>query len=159
VDGAPNGISVPRWSLSRTPSEGKPSSGKSITVLSSVTRVGLDLAKSEFQVHAVDARGEVVVALALKRAALLKLFERLPSCPVAMEACSSAHHWARQLMALGFEVVVPDCVREALAPLVRQIDALDAAIGAIDKTLSASVPRSRMRAPSPRDASSQPSSG
>lgn len=216
--------------------------GKSITDLSSVTRVGLDLAKNVFQVHAVDARGEVVVARAVKRGALLKFFERLPRCLVAMEACSSAHHWARQLIALGFEVklippahvkpyvrrnkndatdaaaiceaagrpaqrfvpvrsvenqaelmrhrardmlsgqrtaalnalrghlaeigvvapqgaqnayglkrllvdgadengevVVPDCVREALAPLARQIEALDAAIGAIDKTLAAAV--------------------
>src|SRR5579863_9590703 len=87
-----------------TPSEGKPSMGKSISELSSVTRIGVDLAKNVFQVHAVDAKGDVVVARAIKRGALLKLFERLPRCLVAMEACSSAHHWARQLMALGFEV-------------------------------------------------------
>jgi hypothetical protein len=70
VDGAPNGISVPRWSLSN-PSKGKPSMGKSIRNLSTVTRVGLDLAKRVFQVHAVDAKGEMVVARKLTRSQLI----------------------------------------------------------------------------------------
>ena len=67
--------------------------GKSIDKLETVTRVGLDLAKSVFQVHGVDASGEVVVARAIKRAGVLKFFGSLPSCLVAMEACASAHHW------------------------------------------------------------------
>ena len=78
--------------------------GKSIQKLSSVTRVGLDLAKKVFQVHAVDANGEVVVAHKLARSRLVGFFSELPRCVVAMEACSSAHHWGRQLLALGFEV-------------------------------------------------------
>ena len=78
--------------------------GKSIIELSSVTRVGLDIAKNVFQVHGVDAKGEVVVARSVRRGALLKFFASLPRGLIAMEACSSAHHWARQLMALGFEV-------------------------------------------------------
>ena len=101
--------------------------GKSITELSSVTRVGLDLAKTVFQVHAADARGEVVVARSLKRRALLKFLERLPRCLVAMEACSSAHHWGRQLLALGFEVrLIPPA---HVKPYVRRNknDAADAA--------------------------------
>ena len=61
MDGAPNGISVPRWSLSNPHLKGKPSMGRSIRNLTSVTRVGLDLAKRVFQVHAVDAKGEIVV--------------------------------------------------------------------------------------------------
>jgi transposase len=86
------------------PSEGKPSMGKSIQKLSSVTRVGLDLAKKIFQVHAVDANGEMVVARKLARGRLVGFFSELPRCVVAMEACSSAHHWGRQLLALDFEV-------------------------------------------------------
>ncbi len=216
--------------------------GKSIRNIAAVTRVGLDLAKKVFQVHAVDAKGEVVVARKLTRGRLVAFFAELPPCVVAMEACSSAHHWGRQLLALGHEVklippahvkpyvrrnkndaadaaaiceaagrpgqrfvpvrsidnqaelmrhrarellagqrtsllnalrghmaeigvvapqgaqhaydlkrlaadgfddngeiVVPDCVRAALRPLIGQIDALDEAIGAIDKELAASV--------------------
>src|ERR1700751_4814604 len=78
--------------------------GKSIQKLSSVTRLGLDLAKKVFQVHAVDANGEMVVARKLARSRLVGFVSELPRCVVAMEACSSAHHWARQLMALGHEV-------------------------------------------------------
>ena len=78
--------------------------GKSIRRLSSVTRVGLDLAKKVFQVHAIDANGEIVVARKLARGRLIRFFSELPRCVVAMEACSSAHHWGRQLLALGFEV-------------------------------------------------------
>jgi transposase len=216
--------------------------GKLSRKFAAVTRVGLDLAKNAFQVHAVDAKGQIVVALKLTRGRLVPFLAELPRCLVAMEACSSAHHWARQLMSLGFEVrlippahvkpyvrrnkndaadaaaiceaamrpgqrfvpvrsienqaelmrhrarellagqrtaalnalrghlaeigvvapqgaqhayglkrmaadgfdengeiVVPDCVRGALRPLVGQIDALDEAIAAIDKELAASV--------------------
>ena len=72
--------------------------GRSITELSSVTRVGLDLAKNAFQVHGVDAKGEVVVTRKLRRGALAQFFAKLAPCVVAMEACSSAHHWGRQLL-------------------------------------------------------------
>ena len=225
-----------------TPSEGKPSMGKSIRNLSTVTRVGLDLAKKAFQVHAVDATGAIVVARKLRRGRLVPFFAELAPCVVAMEACASAHHWGRALIELGHEVrllppahvkpyvrrnkndavdaaaiceaasrpgqrfvpvrsidnqadlmrhrtrellagqrtallnalrghlaeiglvapqgashayglkrmvadgfnengeiVVPDCVRGALGSLVGQIDALDEAIGAIDRELAASV--------------------
>jgi len=216
--------------------------GKSIIDTSSVTRVGLDLAKRVFRIHAVDATGSVVIARSVNRRTLLKFFDALPRCVVAMEACSSAHYWGRQLRELGFavrlippahvkpyvrrnkndaadaaaiceaagrpgqrfvpvrsvenqaalmrhrarelmvgqrtaalnalrghlseigvvaaqgvqnayalkemavegfdengEIVVPDCVRLALAPLVRQIGALDEAIEAIDRELEASA--------------------
>ena len=224
------------------PSEGKPSMGKSIRNIAAVTRVGLDLAKNAFQVHAVDAKGETVVARKLARGRLVAFFAELPRCLVAMEACSSAHHWGRALVELGHEVrllppahvkpyvrrnkndaadaaaiceaagrpgqrfvpvrsvdnqaalmrhrarellagqrtsllnalrghmaeigivapqgaqhayhlkrlaadgfdevgeiVVPECVRVALRPLIDQIDALDETIGAIDRELEASV--------------------
>jgi transposase len=215
--------------------------GKSIIDTSFVTRVGLDLAKRVFRIHAVDAAGFVVIARSVNRRTLLKFFDALPRCVVAMEACSCAHHWGRQLLELGFavrlippahvkpyvrrnkndaadaaaiceaagrpgqrfvpvsvenqaalmrhrarelmvgqrtaalnavrghlseigvvaaqgvqnayalkrlaydgvddggEIVVPDCVRVALLPLVRQIDALDEAIETIDRELEASA--------------------
>jgi transposase len=69
-----------------------------------VSVVGLDLAKSVFQVHGVNAQGEAVLRRRLTRGQLLKLFEKLPPCLVGMEACASAHHWARELVALGHEV-------------------------------------------------------
>src|ERR1700693_4821355 len=72
------------------PSEGKPSMGKSIRNLSTVTRVGLDLAKNAFQVHAVDATGAIVVARKLTRGRLVPFFAELAPCVVAIEACSSA---------------------------------------------------------------------
>ena len=78
--------------------------GKSIRNFSTVTRVGLDLAKRVFQVHAVDAKGEIVVARKLTRSQLILFFAELPPCVVAMEACSSAHHWGQALIALGHEV-------------------------------------------------------
>jgi len=70
----------------------------------SVTTIGLDLAKSIFQVHGVDAQGRAVLKRRIRRRDLLAFFEELPSCLVGMEACSSAHHWARELVALGHDV-------------------------------------------------------
>ena len=70
----------------------------------SVTTIGLDLAKSVFQVHGVDAGGHAVLKRRLRRQGLLAFFEELPPCLVGMEACSSAHHWARELVELGHDV-------------------------------------------------------
>jgi len=69
-----------------------------------ITTVGLDLAKSVFQVHAVDGRGKAVLRKQLKRSEMASFFAHLPSSLIGMEACSSAHHWARKLTALGHEV-------------------------------------------------------
>lgn len=69
-----------------------------------VVTVGLDIAKSVFQVHGVDAAGEVMVRRQIRRAQLLQYFANLPACLVGIEACASAHHWARELGALGHEV-------------------------------------------------------
>lgn len=69
-----------------------------------VVTIGLDLAKSVFQVHGVDAAGEVVVRRQVKRSQLLQFFARQPACLIGMEACASSHHWARELLALGHEV-------------------------------------------------------
>ena len=69
-----------------------------------VSMIGLDLAKSVFQVHGVDGSGAVVVRRQLRRAQVLTFFAGLPRCVVGLEACSTAHHWGRELAALGHEV-------------------------------------------------------
>lgn len=69
-----------------------------------VATIGLDIAKSVFQVHGVDAEGGVVIRQKLTRARLLKFFEKLSPCLVGIEACGTAHHWARELIGLGHEV-------------------------------------------------------
>ena len=69
-----------------------------------VITIGLDLAKSVFQVHGVDATGEVVVRRQIRRSQLLAFFAKQPACLVGIEACASSHHWARELVALGHEV-------------------------------------------------------
>jgi len=66
--------------------------------------IGLDLAKSVFQLHGVDTEGRVVVCRQLRRSQVLAFFEKLGPCLVGMEACSGAHHWARELGSLGHEV-------------------------------------------------------
>ena len=60
-----------------------------------VAVVGVDLAKSVFQVHGVDASGQVVIRRRLKRRAALSFFAKLPRCLVGIEACASSHHWSR----------------------------------------------------------------
>jgi transposase len=142
--------------------------GKSIQKLSSVTRVGHDLAKTVIQVHAVDANGEIVVARKLTRGRLVsfnqaelmrhRVRELLAGQRTAALNALSGHlaeigvvarqgvqHASdlKRLAVDGFdedgEVVVPDCVRVALRPLVSQIDTLGEAIGAIDKEIAMSA--------------------
>ena len=69
-----------------------------------VTTVGIDLAKSVFQVHGADRDGRVVLRRRLARGRLLDFFAKLPPCRIGLEACASAHHWARRLTALGHDV-------------------------------------------------------
>jgi len=69
-----------------------------------VITVGLDIAKSVFQVHGIDAAGEVIVRRRLSRARMLPFFAKLPRCVVGIEACNTSHHWARELIALGHDV-------------------------------------------------------
>src|ERR1700751_959895 len=69
-----------------------------------VTTIGLDIAKRVFQVHGIDREGAVVVRRKLKRSDLLQFFSRLGPCLVGIEACATAHHWARELSKLGHEV-------------------------------------------------------
>ena len=69
-----------------------------------VSTIGLDIAKSIFQVHGVDVDGAVVIRRRISRAKILEFFAVLPSCLVGIEACPSAHHWSRELQALGHTV-------------------------------------------------------
>jgi transposase len=92
-----------------------------------VTTIGVDLAKSVFQVHGVGASGETLMVKTLRRGQLLTFFSRLSPCLVGLEACGSAHDWARRIAALGHEVrlIAPAYVK----PYVRRnkTDAADAA--------------------------------
>ena len=72
--------------------------------MQTVTTMGLDIAKSVFQVHGVDAAGQVVIRRQLKRRAVLAFFQKLPPCLVGIEACASSHCWSRELQALGHTV-------------------------------------------------------
>src|SRR4051794_5854253 len=72
--------------------------------MQTITTIGLDIAKSVFQVHGVDAAGQVVVRRQLKRRFVLSFFGKLPPCLVGIEACASSHYWSRELRALGHTV-------------------------------------------------------
>ena len=69
-----------------------------------IATIGLDLAKNVFQVHGIDAQGKLLVRRQLRRAEVLEFFVKIGPCLVGMEACATAHHWARQIAALGHEV-------------------------------------------------------
>src|SRR5450759_1570698 len=69
-----------------------------------ITTIGLDIAKSVFQVHGIDAQGQVVTRRQLKRRYVLTFFQKLAPCLVGIEACASSHHWSRELKALGHTV-------------------------------------------------------
>src|SRR5215831_16888798 len=72
--------------------------------MQAIATIGLDIAKSVFQVHGVDAGGQVVLRRQLKRRYVLAFFQKLPPCLVGIEACASSHHWSRELQALGHTV-------------------------------------------------------
>jgi transposase len=72
--------------------------------MQTITTIGLDIAKSVFQVHGIDAEGNVLIRRQLKRRYLLAFFQKLPPCLVGIEACASSHHWSRELKALGHNV-------------------------------------------------------
>ena len=72
--------------------------------MQTITTIGLDIAKSVFQVHGVDAEGHVIVRRQLKRRYVLAFFQKLPRCLIGIEACASSHYWSRELQALGHAV-------------------------------------------------------
>jgi transposase len=69
-----------------------------------ITTLGIDIAKSVFQFHGVDADGAVVVQKKLRRAAVLDFLGKLEPCLIGIEACATSHYWAREIAALGHEV-------------------------------------------------------
>ena len=72
--------------------------------MQTVTTIGLDIAKSVFQVHGIDAEGKVLIRRQLKRRYVLAFFQKLSPCLVGIEACATSHHWSRELKALGHMV-------------------------------------------------------
>jgi transposase len=104
-----------------------------------ITTIGLDLAKQVFQVHAAAADGSPIFNRKLRRAEVLRFFEKTPACLVGMEACGSAHYWARQIRGLGHEVrLIPPVY---VKPFVKRgkTDAADA------EAISEAVTRKTMR--------------
>ena len=109
VDGSSTGTRVPsKWALLGHPMIRR-SQG-----MQTITTIGLDIAKSVFQVHGVDADGNVVVRCQLKRRYVLAFFQKLPSCLVGIEACASSHYWSRELQALGHTVRLMQSYRRFL---------------------------------------------
>ena len=87
--------------------------------MQTVTTIGLDIAKSVFQVPGVDTAGRVIIRHQLRRRAVLAFFQKLPPCLIGIEACASSHRWSRELQALGHSVrlmppayVKPDVKRQ-----------------------------------------------
>src|SRR5450756_1968163 len=72
--------------------------------MQAITTIGLDIAKSVFQVHGIDAEDKVIIRRQLKRRYVLAFFQKLAPCLVGIEACASSHHWSRELKALGHTV-------------------------------------------------------
>src|ERR1044072_3855831 len=107
--------------------------------MQSISAIGLDIAKSVFQMHGVCALGQVVVRRQLKRRNVLAFFQKLPPCLVGIEACASSHHWSRELQALGHtaKLMPPAYVR----PYVKRHknDAVDA------EAICEAVTRANMR--------------
>src|SRR5215472_13690515 len=86
VDGSSTGTEVPlKWVLLRPPRFG-----------GAKHAIGLDIAKSVFQIHGVDAAGNVIVRRQLKRRYVIPFFQKLPACLIGIEACASSHHWSRE---------------------------------------------------------------
>src|ERR1700724_4252646 len=94
-----------------------------------ITTIGLDFAKHWFQIHGIDAAGRVAVRRRLRRPEVVEFFRRQEPCLVGMEACATAHHWARELIALGHEVkLMPPAYVKAYVKRNKNDAADDAAI-------------------------------
>src|SRR5674476_103378 len=107
---APSGINVPSCGLSEPATKEPPAM--------SITMIGLDTAKSVFQIHAVDETGKTEIKRKLSRHDLLPFFKKQELCTVVLEACGAAHHWARILTGLGHDVKL--IAPEAVKPFVKK---------------------------------------
>ena len=86
-----------------------------------VSTIGVDLAKNVFQVHGVDSAGKVVITRQLRRKQVIDFFSKIPACLVGMEACGTAHHWAREVSKLGHTVrLMPAELREGLCQTIEK---------------------------------------
>jgi len=116
-----------------------------------IITIGLDIAKRVFQVHGVDASGSVVVRRQLRRGELLKYLGSLPPCLIGMEACGSAHYWARQMGALGHQVrLLPPAHVKPYVKRGKKNDAADAA------AICEAVTRPQMRSVPVKSEANQP---
>lgn len=96
--------------------------------MTEISTIGLDLAKRVFQVHGIDGEGAVAIRRQLRRAEVVKFFAKLTPCVIGMEACASAHYWARTLAKLGHEVrLIPPSQVKPYVKRGRKNDATDAA--------------------------------
>src|SRR6516165_4273114 len=126
-----------------------------------ITTIGLDIAKHVFQIHGIDAAEKVIVRKRLRRGQVLAFFKALPSCLIGMEACATAHYWARELTKLGHKVRLmpakgdkgvkelltiladekdtrlPIDARASVIVLAAQLQALQTLIGSIEKRIKA----------------------
>src|ERR1700694_441693 len=117
---APSGIDVPTCGLSEPATKEPPTM--------SICMIGLDTAKTVFQIHGVDEAGKAEIRRKLRRNDLIAFFEKQATCTVVMEACGAAHHWTRMLTGLGHSVKL--IAPEAVKPFVKKgkkNDAADAA--------------------------------
>ena len=108
--------------------------------MQAITTIGLDIAKSVFQVHGIDAAGNVIIRRQLKRRYVLLFFEKLPSCLIGIEACASSHYWSRELQALGHRVrlMPPAYVKPYVKRQKSYVVATTVAIGAVKVLIAAS---------------------
>ena len=87
--------------------------------MSEITTIGLDIAKNSFAVHGFDAEGKTVLKKELKRSQVVPFFAKCERCRVGLEACASAHHWAREIGKLGHDVRLIPAQRSLSSGLTR----------------------------------------
>src|SRR3954452_14187243 len=107
-----------------------------------VTTIGLDIAKNVFQLHGVDAAGNVLLRKQLRRGDVLRFFSGLSPCLVGMEACATAHYWARELVKLGhtMRLMQPAYVKAYVQPGKTEAAAAEAICGAVTRPTMRFVP-------------------
>src|SRR5262245_3492180 len=108
--------------------------------MQAITTIGFEIAKSVFQVHGVDAAGQVIVRRQLKRRQVIAFFQKLPPCLVGIEECASSHYWSRELQALVHRVrlMPPAYVKPYVKRQKSYVVATTVAIGAVKVLIAAS---------------------